>query len=106
MKFRSLVVAGLAVIVLGWQDQTSATLLLSFDQSSYTIATNSVSTVQVPVYLLQTPGGVQFGPGNALLPAAITLSFNNPSGSATVASLGEIAGGPAFDSSSASLSAT
>ena len=103
MKFRALVVLGLGLFVLGRPGEASATLFLSFDKPSYTIATNVLPTVQVDVFLSQTAGGTQIAPGNALLSAAIAVSFSNPSGIATIVSVGNVGGGPAFDSSSVGL---
>jgi hypothetical protein len=60
----------------------------------------------VSVYLTQTPGGVQIGPGNTLLTAAVNLLFNSPGGIASVLTPTDITGNPAFDSASHSVTAT
>ncbi len=104
MKRRILACIGLALI-LSWPARASAALLLSFDQATYT-SPGIGASVQVPVYLSQTLGGPQVGIGNELLTAGITVSFNNPSGIASILSALDITPSPAFDSSSAGVTLT
>src|SRR4051794_15963062 len=74
MKYRPLIIAALVFLATGWHGLAEASFVLSFDSSSYTIRGSS-TTVQV--FLSQTPGIPQVGPGNELNSAAIRLSFNN-----------------------------
>ena len=102
---RNLVLVGLGVLASGWPANASAELVLSFDQASYTIS-GIGSTVQVPVYLSQTPGGPQVGVGNELLTAGLTVSFDNPLSIASVLAVLDITPSPAFDSASAGVTTT
>jgi hypothetical protein len=106
MKFRTFVALGLGLFVLGWPGRSSATLILSFDQSVYTITAANAHTVQVPVFLSQIAGGPQVGLGNELLTGGVVVSFNNPSGIAAILAHGDVTGGPAFDSSAVGLTLT
>src|SRR5262245_2841076 len=100
MRFYPLALLG--VLLALWPAVAGADLNLAFDQTSYSIP-GSGQTVLVSVLVVQTPGGAQVGPGNGLLSAAIDLTFNTPGGIATVSSLGDITGNPAFDSISKDL---
>jgi hypothetical protein len=90
------------LLLSGWCRPAAAGLLLSFDQSGYTI--NGVgNTTAVEVFVSQVPGGTQVGPGNELVSAAIELSFPT-GGTAAVLSTSDVTGGPAWDSSSVQTS--
>src|SRR6476660_7259338 len=93
-----------ALLSLVYSSTARADLSLSFDQSSYSILAPGQTSL-VSVYLTQTPGGIQIGPGNTLRTAAINLAFNSPSGIAAVLAPTDITGNPVFDSTSASVSA-
>ena len=94
-----------ALLAVAYASQARADLSLSFDQSSYSIAAPGQTSL-VSVYLTQTPGGIQIGPGNTLRTAAVNLTFNSPGGIAAVLLPTDITSNPVFDSSSASVSAT
>jgi len=96
---------GLAIVVAAWPHVSSAGLVLSFDQSNYSIP-GSGQTVVVSAMLSQIAGGPQVGPGNELLSAAIAITFNSPSGVAAVLSPSDITRGPVFDTASSSVTAT
>jgi hypothetical protein len=102
---RRIVVCIALALILSWPVRASADLLLSFGQATYTIP-GIGSSVQVPVFVSQTLSGPQVGIGNELLTAAITVSFNNPSGIAAVLSPLDITPGPAFDASSGGVTFT
>jgi hypothetical protein len=90
------------LLFMGWTRPAAADLILSFDQSNYTI--NGVgNTTAVQVFVSQTAGGPQVGPGNELLSAAIELTFPT-TGAATVLSTADVTGGPAWDSSNVQTS--
>lgn len=93
--------ASLAVIC---SSQARGDLSLSFNQSAYSILAPGQTSL-VSVYLTQTPGGVQIGPGNTLRTAAINLLFNSPGGVASVLETTDITSNPVFDSAFASVSA-
>lgn len=93
-----------ALLSLVCSSPAKADLSLSFDQSAYSILAPGQTSL-VSVYLTQTPGGVQIGPGNTLRTAAINLLFNSPGGIASVLATTDITGNPVFDSTSASVSA-
>ena len=89
-----IVLAALSVVAL-WSRPAAAGLVLSFDQSTYTI--NGVgNTTAVQVFVSQTDGGPQVGVGNELISAAIELSYATGS-TAAVLSAGDITAGPAWD---------
>jgi hypothetical protein len=101
---KSIALIGLvALLAVICSSQAMADLSLSFDQSSYSILVPGQTSL-VSVYLTQTPGGIQIGPGNTLRTAAINLAFNSPSGIAAVLATTDITGNSVFDSSSASVS--
>jgi len=104
MKSTALAALGALLTILG-SSQAKADLSLSLNQSTYSIL-GPGQTSLVSVYLNQTPGGVQIGPGNTLRTAAVNLTFNSPGGIAGVLLATDITSNPAFDSSSASVSAT
>jgi len=93
-----------ALLSLVCSSPAKADLSLSFDQSAYSILAPGQTSL-VSVYLTQTPGGVQIGPGNTLRTAAVNLLFNSPGGIASVLAPTDITGNPVFDSTSASVSA-
>jgi hypothetical protein len=101
-RFRIRVVIASILLGLAWSRPAAAGLVLSFDQSSYTIP-GVGSTRAVEVFVSQTAGGQQVGPGNELLTAAVELSFPT-SGAAIVASTADVTAGPAWDSSSVLMS--
>jgi hypothetical protein len=95
MKSRLLTLLGLATLCLGWQGSAEADFLFSFGSPSYTIGLGQ--TVQVQVFGTQNANTPQYGPGNAVTTAGITLSF--PTGaSAAIQSASNITGNSvAFD---------
>src|SRR5262245_23038548 len=97
-RFRIGCLIAALLLISSWCRPAAAGLVLSFDQSSYTI--NGVgNTTTVEVFVSQTPSGPQVGPGNELLTAGIELSLAT-AGAATVLSTADVTGGPAWDSSS------
>src|SRR5262245_19177055 len=85
-----------------WCGPAAAGLVISLDQSSYSI--NGVgNTKSVEVFVSQTSSGPQVGPGNELISASIELSFPT-AGAATVVSTADVTGGPAWDSSNVQTS--
>jgi PEP-CTERM motif len=79
-------------------------LLLSFDQSGYTI-TSVGGTVDVPVYVSQVAGGPQVASGNELLTAGIVVSYSSPSGIAAVLTSTGVSGGALWSAHSGGASA-
>src|SRR5262249_6890116 len=83
----------------------NAALSLSFDQATYSISAPGQTSL-VSVYLTQSAGGAQVGPGNTLISAALNLVFNSPGGIAAVSAVTDITPSALFDSSSRGVSAT
>jgi hypothetical protein len=104
MRRHTLILLGLACCAPGLYESANAGTTLTFDSSSYTV--RGGQTVQVEVFLSQTSGGTPISPSNALLTAAVDVSFNNPSGIAAVLSTSNITGGPLFDASVPGLNPT
>src|SRR5262245_49830409 len=71
-----------------------ANLSLSFDRANYSVPLSG--TFPVLVYLTQTDGGTQVGPGNELLTAGFVVSFDNPTGVAGVLSASDMTAGTAW----------
>jgi hypothetical protein len=81
-----------------WPRPAAADLILSLDQSTYTI--NGVgNTTAVQVFVSQDSSGNQVGVGNELVTAAVELTFAT-AGAATVVSTANVTPNPAWDSSS------
>jgi hypothetical protein len=76
----------------------TAALVLSLDTTTYTIV-GVGNTIDVNVFVSQTPTGPQVGPGNELLTGAIELSYPT-GGAAAVLSQAAVTAGPAWDASS------
>jgi hypothetical protein len=104
MKTLSLAVAVLGLMAIVEAPTAEAGLILTLNQSTYQI--DLPGSIAVDVYVSQTPGGPQVGPGNELLTGAILVTFDNPSGIAAVQSPSDITPGSAWDASSASVSST
>ncbi|HEX8201708.1 MAG TPA: hypothetical protein VF590_14595 [Isosphaeraceae bacterium] len=107
MRHRIPPIVGLGVLALALDlgSPASASLVLSFDQASYSI-NNPGGSVAVGVYLAQVPGGPQVGPGNELISGAVRLTFADPAGVARVATDAAVIPGPAFDDASVLVSPT
>jgi hypothetical protein len=95
MRSRLPILLSLGLVALGWAGPARAGLVLSFDMPTYTERLGQTAGVQL--LLTQTPAGTQVTPTNALLGAAIQLTYNPG-----VVSLTTITGGPAWDLSSSS----
>jgi len=90
------------LVILGWSRPAEANLLLTLDESSYTI--NGIgNTVAVEVFVSQNSTGTQVGVGNELLTGAIQMTFAT-AGAATVVSNSNVTFNPAWDSGSVSSS--
>jgi hypothetical protein len=84
------------LLLMSWPRPAAADLILSLDQSSYTI--NGIgNTTAVEVFVSQNSTGNQVGVGNELLTAAIELTFPT-AGAATVVSPADVTFNPAWDS--------
>src|SRR4051794_13859442 len=106
MRHRFTPIVGLGILLtLGLCPPSSAGIVLSFDQPSYSIG-GVGGTVAVGVFVSQVPGGPQVGPGNELISGAIRLTFDDPEGIAGVATNADVIPGPAFDSAASSVSPT
>jgi hypothetical protein len=105
MNSNRVLIAALGCCALSWPTSAAAGLLLSFDNSSYSIVGVN-GTVAVPVFISQTPDGPQIAAGNELLTSGIVVSENNPTGIARVLLSTDVSAGPAWDSASSSASAT
>lgn len=73
----------------------AAELVLSFDQSTYTLA-GVGQTVDVKVFLSEDADGSSIGVGNELISAGVTISFAT-SGAAIVAASGDVTPGSGWD---------
>ena len=82
------------IVAAAWSAPASASLVLSFDQTSY--ATTVGNTVAVQVFVTQVAGGPQVATGNELVIASIELSFATGK-AAVVASPAAVAYGSAWD---------
>src|SRR4249920_788235 len=96
MRLRNVCLLAMGIALSTCVNSAYAALELSFDQSNYLISPAN-GTVDIKVFVSQTPGGPQVGLGNELLTAGIQASFANPAGVAAVASSSDIVGGPAWD---------
>lgn len=101
MKRTSAVLLAASIALLAARP-ADAGLILSFDQSAYTID-GVGDAVDVQVFLSQDADGPQVGPGNALLTAAIRLSFVT-TGAAIIQSDADVAPGSVWDAGSADFS--
>ncbi len=95
---RSFRIALLVALAWACPRPAKATLVLSFDESSYSIP-GVGNTTAVEVLVSQIAGGPQVGVGNELLSGAVTLSFAT-SGAAVVPSVSDVTFGSAWDSGS------
>jgi hypothetical protein len=91
----------LSLLVLAWPRPAAATLVLLFDESTYTIP-GVGKTTNVEVLVEQTAGGTQVSSTNPLLTAAVELSFPT-SGAAVVTSSADVTPNPAWSSSAVNV---
>lgn len=83
---------------------SSAEIALEFDLDRYQVTPGD--TLDVSVYLQQTAGGPQIGPGNELISAGLRVQFDLtplPTEPAMVLSASDITGNPSFSNADASV---